>query len=121
LTAGEKDYLTIWNRLANKQITFNEVVNLFYKDGKTPKWADCSVYYSTGDLTVIKIFFSREFREENEIYYLERGTGPFKPVVTTPFDYSKNGQKFDVNWKKNLDARRIKNVWTRIKQLIMTE
>ncbi len=121
LTAGEKDYLTIWNRLANKQITFNEVVNLFYKDGKTPKWADCSVYYSTGDLTVIKIFFSREFRDENETYYLEKGTGPFKPLVTTPFDYSKTGQKFDVNWKKNLDARRIKTVWTRIKQLIKIE
>jgi hypothetical protein len=121
LTTTEKEYLKIWNGLENKQITFDRVVDLFFKDGKTPKWADCNVYYSTTDLTIVKIFFSREFRDEKEIYYLDRGTGPFKAVVTTPFDYSENRPKFDVNWKKNLDDRKSKNIWTKIKQLINSE
>lgn len=121
LTATEKDYLEIWNKLKSKQITFDKVVELFYKDGRTPKWADCSVYHSTRDLTVVKIFFSREFRDEKETYYLDRGTGPFKAVVTTPFDYSESGQKFDVNWRKDLDDRKSKNIWTTIKLLIKSE
>ena len=121
LTTTENDYLKIWNRLENKQISFDKVVELFYKEGKTPKWADCNVYYSTSDLTVVKIFFSRQFRDDKETYYLDRGTGPFKALVTLPFDYTENGKKFDVNWKKNLDDRKSKNIWTRIKQLIKSE
>lgn len=118
LTKEENDYLKTWNRLENKQITFDQVVDLFFKDGKTPKWADCSVYYSTTDLTVIKVFFSRQFRDEKEIYYLERGTGPFKAVVETPHYYTENGAKFDVNWKKNLDDKKQKGLWTKVKRLI---
>lgn len=121
LTETEKEYLKLWNRLENKQITFDNVVDLLYKDGKTPKWADCNVYYSTCDLTVIKIHFSRQFKDEKGIYYLERGTGPFKEFVATPYDYSQNGEKFDVNWKKNLDELKNRNLWTRIKQLIKSE
>jgi hypothetical protein len=121
LATTENDYLKIWNRLENKQISFDKVVELFYKEGKTPKWADCNVYYSTSDLTVVKIFFSRQFRDDKETYYLDRGTGPFKALVTLPFDYTENGKKFDVNWKKNLDDRKSKNIWTRIKQLIKSE
>jgi hypothetical protein len=112
--------LETWNRLENKQITFDQVVDLFFKEGKTPKWADCNIYYSTKDLTVVKIFFSRQFKDESEIYYLDRGTGPFKAVVETPFDFSE-GKKFDVNWRKDFDNRKKKNVWTRIKQLIKSE
>jgi hypothetical protein len=121
LTASEKDYLKIWNRLENKQITFDKVVDLFYKDGKTPKWADCHVYYSTRDVTVVKIFFSRQFRDEKETYYMDKGTGPFKAVVTLPVGYSDNGPKFDVNWRKNRDDRKNRNVWTLIMQLIKSE
>src|SRR5690349_8077357 len=121
LTESEKEHLKIWNSLKNKQITFDKVVDLFFQNGTTPKWADCNVYHSTKDLTVVKIFFSREFRDEKETYYLERGTGPFKAVVTTPFDYSAGGPKFDVNWKRDMDDRRSKNIWTRIKQLLKSE
>ena len=121
LTADENNYLKTWNSLKDQEITFNEVVELFFKDGKTTKWADCSVYFSKSDLTVVKIIFSRQFRDEKETYYLDRGTGPFKAVVTTPFDYSESGQKFDVNWRKDLDDRKSKNIWTTIKLLIKSE
>ena len=121
LTTAENNYLKTWNRLKNKQLTFDQVTELFFKEGKTPKWADCHVYYSTKNLTVVKIFFSLEFREEKEIYYLERGTGPFKAVVAIPFDHSKNSDKFDVNWKKNWDDKRNRNIWTRIRRLIKSE
>jgi hypothetical protein len=121
LTATENDYLKIWNRLENQQLSFDKVVDLFYKNGNTPKWADCSIYYSTRDVTVVKIFFSRQFRDEKETYYLDRGTGPFKASVTLPFDYSESGKKFDVNWKKNLDDRKRKSIWTKIKQLIKSD
>lgn len=106
LTAEENEYLKSWNKLLDKQLTFDQVVDLLFKDGKTPKWADCNVYYSTTDLIIVKIFFSRQFRDEKEIYYLERGTGPFKAVVATPYDYMDNGDKFDVNWKKRLDDKK---------------
>jgi hypothetical protein len=121
LTTTENEYLKTWNKLENKQMTFDQVVELFFKEGKTPKWADCNVYYSTKDLTVIKIFFSRQFRDEKEIYYLDRGTGPFKAVVTTPHYYSENGDKFDVNWKKDLDDKKQKGLWTKVKRLIRFE
>ena len=65
------------NKLENIEITFDQIVDLFYKNGKSPKWADYNVYLSTSEKTVVKIYFSRQFKEEKEIYYLERGTGPF--------------------------------------------
>lgn len=106
LTTEENEYLKTWNELLDKQLTFDQVVDLLFKDGKAPKWADCNVYYSTADLTIVKIFFSRQFRDEKEVYYLERGTGPFKAVVATPYDYMDNGDKFDVNWQKHLDDKK---------------
>lgn len=121
LTTEEKEYLKTWNGLLDKQLTFDQVVDLLFKDGKTPKWADCNIYYSTTDLTVVKIFFSRQFRDEKEIYYLERGTGPFKAVVATPYDYTDKGDKFDVNWKKHLDDKKRAGLWTKVRQLIGIE
>jgi hypothetical protein len=118
LTTEENENLKTLKKFKNKQITFDQVVELLFKNGTTPKWADCNVYYSTPDLTVVKIFFSRQFRDEREIYYLDSGTGPFKAVVAMPFDYTENGQKFDVNWKKNWDDRKQTGLWTKIKQLI---
>lgn len=121
LTTEENEYLNTWKKFKNKRIKFDQVVDLLFKEGKTPKWADCNVYYSTKDLTVVKIFFCRQFRDEREIYYQDRGTGPFKAVVTTPFYYSENGDKFDVNWKKDLDDKKQKGLWTKVKQLIKIE
>ena len=118
LTTEENEYLKTWNKYSNKLLTFDQVVELFFKDGQTPKWADCYVYYSTSDMTVVKIFFSRQFRDEKEIYYLERGTGPFKAVVATPHYSNNNGDKFDVNWKKHLDDKKQGGLWTKVKQLI---
>ena len=105
LTETENDYLKTWNRLSEKQILFDDVIRLFYKRNLTPKWADCSIYYSTPKLTVVHIFFSRQFKDETEIYYLDRGTGPFKAVVNIPPDNLRIVQDnmFDVNWKKHLD------------------
>ena len=76
------------------------------------------MYYATNDLTVIKILFSRQFRDQKEIYYLESGTGPFKAVVATPHYYSEKSEKFDVNWKKNMDDRNQKGFWIKLNRLL---
>ena len=120
LTDKENDYLKIWNQLKDRQISFDQVADLFYQDNKTPKWVDSSVYYSTPNLTVVHLFFSRQFRDETEIYYLERGTGPFKAVVGIPPDNRKvlRGDKFDVNWKKYWDDEKGGNSFmTKLKRL----
>lgn len=108
LTEKENSHIKVWNELQDKQLSFDQVVNLFYQDNQTPKWVDSSIYFSTPILTVVHLFFSREFRNENEVYYLDRGTGPFKPVVGIPPDNIKvmKGDKFDVNWKKYWDDRK---------------
>lgn len=118
LTDIENGYLKTWNKLKDKQISFDEVVDLFYRDGKTTKWADCCIYYSSKQLTVVHIFFSRQFRTKEEVYYLDRGTGPFKAMVALPPDHLKimQGNKFDVNWKKYLDDRQSKNILVILKR-----
>jgi hypothetical protein len=111
LTDKENDYLKIWNQLKDREISFDQVVDLFYQDNKTPKWVNSSVYYSTPNLTIVHLFFSRQFKDETQIYYLERGTGPFKAVVEIPPDNRKvlRGDKFDVNWKKYRDDEKVDN------------
>ncbi len=123
LTEKENGYLKIWNKLQGRQISFDQVVDLLYQDNKTPKWVDSSIYYSTPSLTVVHLFFSREFRDENEVYYLDRGTGPFKAVVGIPPDNRKivEGDKFDVNWKKHWDDERNQNSFlTKLKKIFKT-
>jgi hypothetical protein len=117
----ENGYLKTWNKLTNKQISFEQVVELFYRNGKTPKWADCTIYYSSQDITVVHIFFSREFTTEDEVYYLDWGTGPFKAMVALPPDNLKitKGDKFDVNWKKRLDDNRRNNIFKRVKHFLI--
>ena len=118
LTEEENEYLKSWNKLENKEITFDQVVDLFYKNGKTPKWADCNVYLSTLEKTVVKIYFSRQFKEEKEIYYLESGTGPFKAIVNTSFQNVKDSNgKFDVNWKAKLEKKKSKSLLNEIKRM----
>ena len=102
LTDKENNYLKVWISFRDKHLSFDQVVDLLYQDNKTPKWVDCSIVYSTQNLTVVRLFFSREFRTEDEIYYLDRGTGPFKAVVEIPPDHLKvmKGNKFDLNWER---------------------
>ncbi len=116
LTEEENAYLKKLNDFESKEITFDQVIDLFYKNGKTPKWADCSVYFSSSDKTIVKIYFSRQFKFEEEIYYLERGTGPFKAVVETQFAQNLT-EKFDVNWKARLDKNKKKNIFSKLKLL----
>jgi hypothetical protein len=121
LTKTENGYLKTWNKLTNKQISFEQAIELFYRDGKAPKWADCTIYHSSKDVTVVHIFFSREFVTEEEVYYLDLGTGPFKAMVALPPDHLKitKGDKFDVNWKKYLDDNRRDNIFKRIKRFLI--
>lgn len=99
------EYIPAWINFRSKWASFERVVDLLYKDGKVPMWADCNIYYSTDKVTVVRIVSSHQFKDEDEIYYLERGTGPFKALVSLP-PYFKEGTKFDVNWKKTLDDQR---------------
>lgn len=118
LSEIENRYFEVWNKLENTEISFDEVVDLFYKNGTTPKWADCNVYLSTSDKTVVKIFFSRQFKDDAEIYYLERGTAPFKALVNTPIKNVENPEdKFDVNWKYKLERNKSQNIFTKLRKL----
>jgi len=108
LTEAENGYLSTFNKLRDKELSFDQVVNLLFQNNKTPKWIDSSVYYATTKRTVVHLFFSRQFRDGQDIYYLEKGTGPFKAVVCMPPDNRKimKDGKFDVNWKKYRDDKR---------------
>ncbi len=118
LTEEENSYIKTWNKLKNKEITFEQVIDLFYKNGRTPKWADCHIYSSNSEKTVVKIYFSRQFKEEIEIYYLESGTGPFKAVVNTSSENSTDSiGKFDVNWKAKLENKKPENLLSKIKMM----
>jgi hypothetical protein len=112
LTAEENSYLKTWHKLKNKTLCFDEVVELLYRNGKVPLWANCTVYHAAKNKTVIKILFSRRFRSGDAVYYLDQGTGPFKAQVALPADYIQ-GTRFDVNWKKLQDDKK-KNFITRL-------
>ncbi|WP_130736524.1 hypothetical protein [Flavobacterium sp. J27] len=115
LSEEENEYLKTWKKIQNKELSFEQVVAFFYKNGKTPKWADCNIYLTNSEKTIVKIEFSREFKEENEIYYTERGTGPFKAVVVTSSQNGANSEeKFDVNWKANLDKQKTESIVKKI-------
>jgi len=116
LTKEENAYLKTWNRVKDMQLSFEQVVNLFYKNGTVPKWADCSIYYASNKITVVHILFSRQFKDEGEIYYLDYGTGPFKAVMVMPPEPLRvmKDDKFDLNWKKRLNDRK-GNILQRIK------
>ena len=120
LTAFEKEYMADFWKLRGKAISIEDVVALLYRDGVTTKWADCHICYSDPDLTVVKIVCSRQFRDEIEVYYLEKGTGPFKALVRMP-PYSANGKKFDVNWQSKANIETRNSIWTRLKQLFFLE
>ncbi|MDA3615700.1 hypothetical protein [Polluticaenibacter yanchengensis] len=110
-TERENSLIETWNNLKNIQLSFDTVVALFYRDNTTPKWVDCTVYYSSNQVTVVHMLFSCEFRDESEIYYLDRGTGPFKAQVAIPPGNRKivKGNKFDVNWRKHWDDEKATN------------
>lgn len=46
LTAEENSYLNTWCKVKNKKISFNEVAELLYINGKMPLWADCTIYHA---------------------------------------------------------------------------
>jgi len=120
LTETENGYMKTWNKNKNKQLSFDQVVDLFYQENKTPKWIDSSVYYSTPKQTIVHLYFSREFRDESETYYMEMGTGPFKAVVGIPPDNRKImiEEKYDVNWNKKWDDEKNENfIKTKLKQI----
>lgn len=115
LSEEENDYLKTWKKIHNKELSFDQVVAFFYVNGKTPKWADCNIYLTNSEKTIVKIHFSREFKEENEIYYTERGTGPFKAVVVTLTQNETNSEeKFDVNWKANHNKQKTESIVKKI-------
>jgi hypothetical protein len=100
-TDEENNFIIACQQYRGQNLTFQQIVDLLYSKHKCVKWANCQVYSSTLDKTVVKIEFSKEFVDECEVYYLERGTGPFKAVVAIPPDHLKImiGDRFDVNWQ----------------------
>jgi hypothetical protein len=119
LTPNELIYLAAFNKVKDKELLFDDVISLLYKNGTTTKWADCTIYRASSKKTVVKILFAREFADASQIYYLDMGTGPFKAMVALPQDHLKivKNNKFDVNWEVKRDnakegiSGRFKNFW----------
>jgi len=105
LTPEENGYMATWNSIADQEMTFDEVVDLLCKDRKTTMWADCHIVHADAQATVVKITFSRRFRDGSDIYYMDWGTGPFKALMRMPPDRKPGSARFDVNWHKEFDKQ----------------
>ena len=85
------------NERIETELTDKEVIDLLYRNGKTPVWIDISVYKSNKKTTIFKLLCAGRYTDDKkELYYQNGGTGPFgikSPVL--PFDY-KEGRKFNL-------------------------
>lgn len=85
----------------------NTVVRTLLRKGKVPVWIDISVTTVQNQKTVLTLLCAGRYSDDTkELYYHERGTGPFGvKSPNLPIDY-KEGKKFWLpNTKKWLLAR----------------
>jgi hypothetical protein len=120
LTKSEIAILNIWNQYGNSILTADKVVDLFHHDNKVPVWINITIYEAKQGITIIDLFCSRRFRDDNELYH-QGPIMPFHLLVAMPPDQLKveNDSKFDVNWKKYLDdKRKPKTLLTRLRYVL---
>ena len=117
----EKKNLTTINRLVDKFLTVDEVVDLLCHDNKVSLWINATVYESKPDLTIIQLLCSRRLRHDNELFYKAVKYPPFNVLVPIPPDSLRQDikGKFDINWQKQLDDRqKPKSILTKLKRFL---
>ena len=98
LTETEIAVLQEWNRHEDKHLTAEQVIDLFWQDGKVPVWIDTIVKEVTASQTILDLYCSRRLRDDKDLMHGPVAP-PFHIQVCLPPDYQK-GVLFDVNWKK---------------------
>jgi len=76
--------------------------HLLWDEGKVPVWTNMSVCGVTVDKTVIELFFSRRFQNDEELNHKVSQYPPFSIGMSFPPGTLKleEGQKIDINWKQ---------------------
>jgi len=126
LNEFEKKNLKILNRYAKKVLTFDQVLELLHHENQVPLWIDMSIYESNPNATIFELLCSRRLRRDEKLFYKAVKYPPFNVLVPTPLDVVissdllKSGirEKFDVNWRKNLnDKQKRVNIFEKLKRL----
>lgn len=83
---------------ATKNLAAHEVVELLWREGRVPQWADLAVVDETAEATVLEVLCAGRFTgDESRLYYAERGTGCFGPKgPALPLDYVE-GRRFSIH------------------------
>ena len=104
----EKRNLLVINRYHNKLLSEAQIIGLLFQENQVPSWINMTVYEFRTDMTVIHLLCSRRLRKENELYGEAVLYPPFNTLVPIPPDALRKeiNDKFDGNWKKELDNRR---------------
>jgi hypothetical protein len=85
-----------------------------------------SIYESKSNATILELICSRRLRQDRELFYKAVKYPPFNIQVPIPSniaistDLLRNGieEKFDVNWRKNLnDKRKHINIFENLKRI----
>lgn len=114
----EKKNLLILNRLQDRLLTAEQVIDLLYHDNKVPLWINTTVYESKKNLTVFHLFCSRRLRHNDDLFHQAVKYPPFNVFVPLPPDPLRKeiGDKFDINWKKEFDQQNQKSILKRIQK-----
>jgi hypothetical protein len=106
-----KNLLNYENKLLDKK----DVLEQIWTDNKVPLWINISVTESTDSLTTIELLTSRRLRSETELNHKADKFPPFHIAIPLPPGQN-DGQKFDVNWRKQQKNK--KRLWAKIKELV---
>ncbi|MEO6357246.1 MAG: hypothetical protein ABIO56_11485 [Ferruginibacter sp.] len=120
LNEREIKILKIVNKFQDKLLTVEQVIDLLHQENRVPSWINIEIYEATSRLTVISLFCSRRFSDDNELNYKVDKYPPFHPLIPMPPDHLKieKDGKFDVNWKKRLDdLKKPVSLFTKFKRL----
>ena len=106
-----KNLLNYENKLLDKK----EVLEQLWTNNKVPLWINISVTESTDSVTTIELLTSRRLRGESELNHKADKFPPFHVAIPLP-PGQREGQKFNVNWRKQ--QKKKKGLWTKIKELV---
>jgi hypothetical protein len=120
LNHKEVTKLSILNRYEAKELGLDQTVSLLWADGNVPLWIDMSVLEATVDKTIVEVVCSRRFRDDQDLNHKVSEYPPFSIALRLPPGVIelKEGQKFDVNWRKELtEKKQTKSISNFLKKL----
>jgi hypothetical protein len=105
LVDAELQALSALLQKSNQLLDTDQVLDLLWRDNQVPLWINITVYESKPDLTIIHLLCSRRRRPDEALYHKAVQYPPFHVLVPIPPGalHKEGSEKFDINWKKQLD------------------